>query len=103
MSATTELSVNMQYMSLNNSLLATAHKCCGQQTSQWLSFLFTLSIFLSHCNSGLICVYEFMRSHITGDKALQADVWQFDQKALQEYLLYCCQSPHGGLIDKPGK
>ena len=24
-------------------------------------------------------------------------------EALQEYILYCCQHPHGGLIDKPGK
>jgi protein farnesyltransferase subunit beta len=24
-------------------------------------------------------------------------------ESLQEYVLYCCQSPHGGLMDKPGK
>lgn len=27
----------------------------------------------------------------------------FDQRALQEYLLICCQNLHGGLLDKPGK
>ncbi|KAG5885357.1 hypothetical protein JTB14_035162 [Gonioctena quinquepunctata] len=27
----------------------------------------------------------------------------FDETALQEYLLICCQNPDGGLIDKPGK
>ncbi|KAJ8925682.1 hypothetical protein NQ315_009529 [Exocentrus adspersus] len=27
----------------------------------------------------------------------------FDERALQEYLLICCQSPAGGLLDKPGK
>ncbi|KAJ8966127.1 hypothetical protein NQ314_003734 [Rhamnusium bicolor] len=27
----------------------------------------------------------------------------FDERALQEYLLICCQSPTGGLLDKPGK
>ncbi|KPJ18224.1 Protein farnesyltransferase subunit beta [Papilio machaon] len=27
----------------------------------------------------------------------------FNQGALQEYILICCQSPEGGLIDKPGK
>nr|CAH7760194.1 unnamed protein product [Callosobruchus chinensis] len=27
----------------------------------------------------------------------------FDERALQEYLLICCQNPSGGLIDKPGK
>ncbi|KAH7941942.1 hypothetical protein HPB49_018685 [Dermacentor silvarum] len=29
--------------------------------------------------------------------------WLFDQDALQEYILICCQEPAGGLIDKPGK
>lgn len=28
--------------------------------------------------------------------------WLFDQEALQEYLLICCQHPHGSLLDKPG-
>ncbi|KAJ8975522.1 hypothetical protein NQ317_010637 [Molorchus minor] len=27
----------------------------------------------------------------------------FDERALQEYLLICCQNPNGGLLDKPGK
>ncbi|KAL0079472.1 terpenoid cyclases/protein prenyltransferase alpha-alpha toroid [Phycomyces blakesleeanus] len=27
----------------------------------------------------------------------------FDREALQEYILICCQSEYGGLIDKPGK
>jgi len=27
----------------------------------------------------------------------------FDQRALQEYILVCCQHPAGGLLDKPGK
>ncbi|CAG4954007.1 unnamed protein product [Parnassius apollo] len=27
----------------------------------------------------------------------------FNQGALQEYIIICCQSPDGGLIDKPGK
>ena len=27
----------------------------------------------------------------------------FDRRALQEYILLCCQKPNGGLIDKPGK
>ncbi len=38
-----------------------------------------------------------------GNDALSAEKWMFDQGALQEYLLICCQSPGGGLIDKPGK
>lgn len=27
----------------------------------------------------------------------------FDSRALQEYLLICCQNLHGGLLDKPGR
>ncbi|KAK3093005.1 hypothetical protein FSP39_009909 [Pinctada imbricata] len=37
------------------------------------------------------------------DSCLSADRWMFDYKALQEYILVCCQYPGGGLIDKPGK
>ncbi|KAH0949090.1 hypothetical protein HN011_006220 [Eciton burchellii] len=29
--------------------------------------------------------------------------WLFNQEALQEYILVCCQHPQGGLLDKPGK
>eukprot|EP01135_Chromosphaera_perkinsii_P010208 Nk52_evm1s2042 gene=Nk52_evmTU1s2042 len=29
--------------------------------------------------------------------------WLFNQRALQEYILICCQFQFGGLIDKPGK
>lgn len=29
--------------------------------------------------------------------------WLFDQGALQEYILICCQDLRGGLVDKPGK
>lgn len=29
------------------------------------------------------------------------DHWLFDQGALQEYLLICCQHPYGGFLDKP--
>ncbi|XP_015910439.1 protein farnesyltransferase subunit beta [Parasteatoda tepidariorum] len=32
---------------------------------------------------------------------LSREFWMFDQRALQEYLLICCQAPHGGMIDKP--
>ena len=32
-----------------------------------------------------------------------SDHWLFNQEALQEYILTCCQNPHGGLLDKPGK
>lgn len=38
-----------------------------------------------------------------GDTALSMSHWMFDQSALQEYILLCCQCPAGGLLDKPGK
>ena len=38
-----------------------------------------------------------------GNDALSTDKWLFNQGALQEYVLLCCQHPGGGLIDKPGK
>lgn len=38
-----------------------------------------------------------------GNESLSMEGWLFDQDALQEYILLCCQDPSGGLIDKPGK
>ncbi|KAJ8308226.1 hypothetical protein KUTeg_013100 [Tegillarca granosa] len=37
------------------------------------------------------------------DQSLSAERWMFNQEALQEYILICCQHQGGGLIDKPGK
>ncbi|XP_033214096.1 protein farnesyltransferase subunit beta [Belonocnema kinseyi] len=37
------------------------------------------------------------------NKICEPKVWLFDQAALQEYLLVCCQHTHGGFLDKPGK
>ncbi|GFW75821.1 protein farnesyltransferase subunit beta [Trichonephila clavipes] len=39
----------------------------------------------------------------TEPESLNMSYWLFNQQALQEYLIVCCQVPHGGLIDKPGK
>ncbi|KAM9293846.1 protein farnesyltransferase subunit beta-like [Gastrophryne carolinensis] len=41
--------------------------------------------------------------HAEGDPNLSFTNWMFDQQALQEYILLCCQCPSGGLLDKPGK
>ncbi|KAK8783654.1 hypothetical protein V5799_009983 [Amblyomma americanum] len=38
-----------------------------------------------------------------GNESLSMENWMFDQAALQEYILICCQEPNGGLVDKPGK
>ncbi|NXI95768.1 FNTB farnesyltransferase, partial [Psophia crepitans] len=45
----------------------------------------------------------FHRLPPPGDAALSMARWMFDQSALQEYILLCCQCPAGGLLDKPGK
>ncbi|GFO30262.1 protein farnesyltransferase subunit beta [Plakobranchus ocellatus] len=37
------------------------------------------------------------------DQNLSASSWMFNQEALQEYILVCCQHDYGGLLDKPGK
>lgn len=37
------------------------------------------------------------------EKALENHSWLFEHRALQEYLLVCCQDSRGGLVDKPGK
>lgn len=36
-------------------------------------------------------------------KLPNSNYWIFDQEALQEYILICCQHPWGGLLDKPEK
>ncbi|KAJ4928626.1 hypothetical protein JOQ06_004256, partial [Pogonophryne albipinna] len=38
-----------------------------------------------------------------GESELSRRRWMFEQQALQEYILLCCQNPGGGLVDKPGK
>lgn len=37
------------------------------------------------------------------NKVFNSAYWLFNQEALQEYLLICCQHPYGSLVDKPGK
>ncbi|NWI62421.1 FNTB farnesyltransferase, partial [Todus mexicanus] len=46
---------------------------------------------------------SFLHPPYPGDEALSMTHWMFDQSALQEYILLCCQCPAGGLLDKPGK
>ncbi|XP_076651386.1 farnesyl transferase beta subunit [Halictus rubicundus] len=41
---------------------------------------------------------------LTKDKEVfNSNYWLFNQEALQEYLLICCQHPDGGFVDKPQK
>ncbi|XP_029454753.1 protein farnesyltransferase subunit beta-like isoform X2 [Rhinatrema bivittatum] len=69
--------------------------------------------FQGRCNKLVDGCYSFWQAgllpllhrslHAQGDCALSPTHWMFDQQALQEYILMCCQYPGGGLLDKPGK
>ncbi|NWJ04591.1 FNTB farnesyltransferase, partial [Crypturellus undulatus] len=69
--------------------------------------------FQGRCNKLVDGCYSFWQAgllpllhralHARGDGALSMTRWMFDQAALQEYILLCCQCPAGGLLDKPGK
>ncbi|XP_057372129.1 protein farnesyltransferase subunit beta-like [Daphnia carinata] len=52
-------------------------------------------------------LFPLMHFHLAKSEqysdALDVERWLFNQKALQEYLLVCCQHPFGGLLDKPGR
>lgn len=37
------------------------------------------------------------------EKVFNSAYWLFNQEALQEYVLFCCQHYQGGLLDKPEK
>uniref|UniRef100_A0A8C3SFN1 Protein farnesyltransferase subunit beta n=1 Tax=Chelydra serpentina TaxID=8475 RepID=A0A8C3SFN1_CHESE len=67
--------------------------------------------FQGRCNKLVDGCYSFWQAgllpllhralHAKGDSALSMTHWMFDQQALQEYILLCCQCPAGGLLDKP--
>ncbi|XP_018667025.2 protein farnesyltransferase subunit beta isoform X1 [Ciona intestinalis] len=42
-------------------------------------------------------------AHLNSDSQLDNNGWLYNQEALQFYVLLCCQSSFGGLLDKPGK
>lgn len=48
-----------------------------------------------------MCVW--LDCNCVGESELSRQWWMFEQQALQEYILLCCQNPTGGLLDKPGK
>ena len=47
--------------------------------------------------------FPLIHTLLAKEKNIVLDHWLFDQTALQEYLLLCCQSAYGGLLDKPKK
>nr|XP_009680895.1 PREDICTED: protein farnesyltransferase subunit beta-like [Struthio camelus australis] len=89
--------------------LATAPVCPLQHwvTSRQMRFE---GGFQGRCNKLVDGCYSFWQDgplshralHARGDAALSMTHWMFDQSALQEYILLCCQCPAGGLLDKPG-
>lgn len=48
-------------------------------------------------------VFDWATFLCAGESELSRQRWMFEQQALQEYILLCCQNPTGGLLDKPGK
>ncbi|XP_030577776.1 protein farnesyltransferase subunit beta [Archocentrus centrarchus] len=69
--------------------------------------------FQGRCNKLVDGCYSFWQAGLLpllhralyneGELALSRQRWMFEQQALQEYILLCCQNPTGGLLDKPGK
>lgn len=69
--------------------------------------------FQGRCNKLVDGCYSFWQAGLLpllhraffkqGETTLSLQRWMFDQQALQEYILLCCQNPAGGLVDKPGK
>ncbi|XP_048830448.1 protein farnesyltransferase subunit beta [Brienomyrus brachyistius] len=69
--------------------------------------------FQGRCNKLVDGCYSFWQAGLLpllhralykeGELALSQASWMFEQQALQEYILLCCQNPAGGLLDKPGK
>ncbi|KAK2864353.1 hypothetical protein Q7C36_003507 [Tachysurus vachellii] len=69
--------------------------------------------FQGRCNKLVDGCYSFWQAGLLpllhralfkdGDETLSLSSWMFEQQALQEYILLCCQNPGGGLLDKPGK
>ncbi|XP_039982061.1 protein farnesyltransferase subunit beta [Xiphias gladius] len=69
--------------------------------------------FQGRCNKLVDGCYSFWQAGILpllhralfkeGESELSRQRWMFEQQALQEYILLCCQNPTGGLLDKPGK
>uniref|UniRef100_A0A3Q3FED6 Protein farnesyltransferase subunit beta n=1 Tax=Labrus bergylta TaxID=56723 RepID=A0A3Q3FED6_9LABR len=69
--------------------------------------------FQGRCNKLVDGCYSFWQAGLLpllhralfkeGESELSRQRWMFEQQALQEYILLCCQNPTGGLVDKPGK
>jgi len=54
-------------------------------------------------NSKICVVQEKTEGNDVEEDTLKEGSWFFDQLALQDYLLLCCQEKDGGIRDKPGK
>ncbi|KAI9260219.1 terpenoid cyclases/protein prenyltransferase alpha-alpha toroid [Sporodiniella umbellata] len=47
--------------------------------------------------------FPLLKSALARFLACDTEDYLFDREGLQEYVLLCCQSRYGGLVDKPGK
>lgn len=71
--------------------------------SFWVGGIFPiLHTYLSSKGMTLMHLISFQSSPLLG-LHLPADKWLFNEEALQDYLLCCCQDTAGGLLDKPDK
>ncbi|KAK6635106.1 hypothetical protein RUM44_000355 [Polyplax serrata] len=57
----------------------------------------------SFWQGGVFPIIHGILSKFDVTNVLDHDRWMFNQEALQEYILVCCQNSTGGLIDKPKK
>ena len=83
--------------------------CAGRHSARWRmregSKVAPINSWTGAILSGRVAYSHLYTSSCQkrGNDALSTDKWLFNQSALQEYVLICCQHPGGGLIDKPGK
>ncbi|KAG1143314.1 hypothetical protein G6F37_007069 [Rhizopus arrhizus] len=47
--------------------------------------------------------FPIIKSALSRHEHINTSDYLFDREGLQEYILLCCQSQYGGLLDKPGK
>ncbi|CAK9824798.1 Protein farnesyltransferase subunit beta [Anthophora retusa] len=95
-------------------LLEGIHLCCMKSLLRWIvnkqmrlegGFQGRTNKLVDACYSiwlgGIFPLIHGILKHF--DEEYNSDYWLFDQTALQEYLLFCCQDAYGGLLDKPKK
>ena len=97
------LILNSQHLINHKRLL---HWACHRQMSLEGGFQGRTNKLVDSCYSfwvgGLLPLLSLCLKYMK-DPDLDQNSWFFDEGALQQYILCCCQHPLGGLRDKPGK